>query len=149
MSLKAKLMKIENELDMLYTRDPDSPRIAELEAQADEISEEITAAEDALKRNQELREIEQRELRFKERITSKHGDFTDWWKWAESLYTITQDEETKQFTVNSNARDWKSEMSWGPFNTKIDAIEKIEDLINYKINDRNRGRGSMQDDLKN
>ena len=153
MSLKTNLLKLEREIDKIYDRYLVSEvpihaqlEIEKLEAEANEIAEQLSVADAAYEQAQQKREIEQRELRLKERITTKHGDFTKWWEWAISLYIVEQT-STGLWFVTSKARDWNDEMSWGGYVDRISALEKVEELINYKINDRNRGHGNIEKDL--
>ena len=148
-SLQAQLQKIEIELDNLYESDDDkhAPRIRELEEEANRLAEEISQVEDAHKRRMEEEDQRRREEDLKRRITSKCGDYLQWLSWAESLYPITQ--ENNEYTFTSNARNWKDGHTYGPYRSKIEALERIEELINYKIYDRNRGRGDINEDLKN
>lgn len=85
-----------------------------------------------------------RRFMFEQRIEEKSGNLYEWLNWAKSLYPIEKTENG--FTVKSNARKWKKDTSW-VFDHEIDCLEKIEKLIGYKINDRKRGRGNVEEDL--
>lgn len=82
----------------------------------------------------------------KARITKKVNQlghtYDQWYDWATSLYTITS-----EFKVISSARDWDEEMSW-EMPDAPSALEKVEQLVGYKIYDRNRGRGNMDKDME-
>lgn len=139
------LREVETRIARLEDVNPDDPRLEELNALADELAEKEVKVEEAFKANLAAREIEQRELALKERITSKVGNYLKWMTWAESLYPIT--EEAGEFTITSNAAKWKEPVTWS-YNTKIECLEQIEKLIGYKIQDRNRGFGDMSKDLE-
>lgn len=139
------LKEIEERIARIEDVNPDDPRLEELNELANELAEKEVRVEEAFKANMAQREIEQRELALKERITSKVGNYLKWMEWAESLYPIT--EEAGVFTITSNAAKWKENVAWS-FGTKIECLEKIEVLIGYKIVDRNRGYGDMDKDLE-
>ncbi len=141
------LREVEERIARLEDKNLDDPRLIELNELANELAAKETAADDAFKANMAAREIEQRELAFKERINSKGGNYLKWLAWAESLYPIT--EEDGEFTFISNAAKWKvpEDHVYGPYAFKIEALEYIEKLINTKISDRNRGLGDMNKDL--
>lgn len=75
-------------------------------------------------------------------------DGQEWLTWAKSLYAIANTEinDCFVFVVHSNAANWKEEMSW-IFDTEAESLNKILGLIGYKIQDRNRGRGDVAEDL--
>jgi DNA repair exonuclease SbcCD ATPase subunit len=150
MSLQAKLDKLERKIEAIYDQNPDHPEIEKLEAEANELVDELNAVEEAYQKRMAEEELRRKEEGLKARITSKVGNYLDWMKWAESLYPITLDEDGK-FIFISKARDWKKpeDHTYGPFTHKIDALIEIEQLINWKIQDRNRGHGDMDEDLAN
>lgn len=129
MSIKTKLAKLERELDNM---DPDDPRYEALNAEANQLAAEIDAVEVAYAKELEARALKEREENLRRRIGEKFGNYTDWLKWAESLYDITPD-----FTVVSKARDWEEEKSWC-FSDRISCLEKIEQLIYWKEYDHFR-----------
>lgn len=93
-------------------------------------------------------EVELRGQRIRDRV-EKHGiNYDDWWTWAQSLYSITFCINSNQFVVTSKARDWNqdTDMSWA-YPDEISCKEKIEQLCGYKLYDRKRGRGDMDQDL--
>jgi hypothetical protein len=90
-------------------------------------------------------DIADREARLEQRIIERVGDFEVWMDWAKSLYAITYD--AGLYEVKSKARDWKDDRVW-KFEHNIDCLEKIEQLIGYKIYDRKRGRGDMGEDVQ-
>ena len=73
------------------------------------------------------------------------GYSSEWHEWARKLYTI-ETLEDKTLKVRSNALNWQVDMSW-TFPSEIDALEKIEQLVNWKMADRDRGFGSIEQDL--
>ncbi len=83
--------------------------------------------------------------RMNEEVHLKCG--SDWWESVKLMYPIvTQDDGT--FMVISEAANWSEQKTFGPFSHKYDAIEKIEKLVFYKNNDRNRGVGCRDRDLE-
>jgi hypothetical protein len=93
-------------------------------------------------------EVELRGQKIRERV-EKHGiNYDDWWTWAQSLYSITFCINSNQFVVDSKAREWKDDvdMSWA-YPDEMSCKEKIEQLCGYKLYDRKRGRGDMDQDL--
>jgi hypothetical protein len=109
------------------------------------------AAENMLRSYNESREndLVKRELKFQKKIESRGGTYSDWLAWAASLYPITKDAQN-QFTVKSHAKDWKTNKHKHvyTFDSKIEALEKIDRLIATKENDRARGAASGKDDFK-
>ena len=148
MSLQAKLNKVEREIELLFDQNPDHPRLEELEAEANDLVDELNAIEEAYQKRMAEEELRRREEGLRRRVTSKCGDYLVWMKWAESLYPISVNEDG-QFMMMSVACNWKKpeDHTYGPFTHKIDALEEIERLINIKIRDRNRGWGDMDKDL--
>lgn len=65
----------------------------------------------------------------------------EWHDWARSLYIVSEN-----FTVKSNAKNWKEDRLWYCSN-ELEAIEKVNTLIQYKICDRQRGHGDVNEDL--
>lgn len=72
-------------------------------------------------------------------LNTKFGD--EWMEWAKSLYKDTGT------TIVSLARDWNEEKSW-PYENEYEKMKIVYRLINYKVYDRKRGRGSIEADLK-
>lgn len=79
------------------------------------------------------RELEERirahEDRVKRLFERFDGDYKAWLKWALSLYEITEDH-----TLISNAANWSEEKSW-KHSSRIEALEKLEQLVYYKYYD--------------
>ena len=101
----------------------------------------INAYEGSLERSQ----VALRGLMIRVRV-EKHGiNYDDWWTWALTQYKIEQ--AFGFYVVVSLARDWHVDMRW-EFADEISSKEKIAQLCGYKIYDRKRGRGDMNQDLK-
>ena len=88
-----------------------------------------------------------REAAMVKRIQNKCGDVEGWFEWARSLYDIIP-EANGTYTVRSKARDWKKTMEWTGLDRKMDAQEKIEKLVGYKLHDRQRGHGDVEKDME-
>lgn len=86
-------------------------------------------------------EITDRYKKLERRVTLAGVNMAEWREWAETLYTITP-----TFELVSTAKQWKTQKSW-QYETEIDCLEKIEQLIGYKIYDRKRGHGDVNEDL--
>jgi len=127
MSLKSELAKLEYQIEQRYLKNgPNDPLILELEEKANLIADEISQAEDAYEKAQQKKQEDERYKRLKERVQDKYNNFADWLVWAESLYIIHED-----FTVESIALKWSEQKTWIT-SSRIEALEKIEQLINYK-----------------
>lgn len=83
-----------------------------------------------------------------ERIRAQGVSMGDWLDWAHSLYSIKNNStiQAPGWTVQSKARVWKNTKIWH-LNSEIDCLEKVEQLIGYKIYDRERDRGDLIKDL--
>ena len=146
MDLRSQLQALENRLDQM---DPSDPGFAELNDECNTIADEMEQAAKVAEVRRQKRIDAERLAATKDRIAAKieaNGSFRsydDWYKWAMSLYRIDDN-----FTVHSKARNWNEEdpMYWTCC-SEAEALEKIEQLINYKIYDRNRGSGDMTKDL--
>jgi predicted nuclease with TOPRIM domain len=131
-SLKA----IEDKLDYLYTYDPTSPEIEELEAEADALVEEQERLEAQANQYRAARAKADKLKQFRSTIESKYKDkfdsYPDWEKWAFSLYTIDEN-----FKVTSTAKNWDPEKGQGEWfcSDQLEALEKIEQLVAYKYYD--------------
>lgn len=77
-----------------------------------------------------IEELAERQAKFEARIIEKMGDMDAWLDWANSMYSI--EEENNMLVVRSRAKDW--DKSWS-FDHRIECLEKIEQLIGYKIYD--------------
>jgi uncharacterized protein YdcH (DUF465 family) len=149
MNLQQRLFEIENELDTLDFNDP---KFKSLSDEADMIADEINAVKDAAelryKQATEKNRLKVAQDKVMSRIenNSRFNSFYEWFQWAKSLYPIQDNGD--HLVVTSNARKWSdgTDMSWIVY-SEVEAIEKIDELITYKINDRNRGRGSMDKDM--
>ena len=75
----------------------------------------------------------------RDKLAMEFGE--EWEEWAKSLYV---DMDGK---IISTARDWKFEKSWY-YNDELEKLQKIEQLIRYKVYDRRRGHGSVDEDLQ-
>lgn len=106
-----------------------------LEAELESRAKQSMLTQQNNKENAEARKIKA----VQDRMCAKYGP--DWYMWAKSLYTIDDN-----YTVTSAARDWSEERQW-LCGCQSEALEKIEQLIEYKEYDRNRGRGDMDKDL--
>ena len=85
--------------------------------------------------------IKRRELAFDRRMLDKSPE---WLAWAKSLYVIEPIETG--WRVRSTAREWREEKYW-EVPCRIDADERVEQLVNYKIRDRERGKASGKSDM--
>lgn len=75
---------------------------------------------------------------------SKYAGST-WWEMCMKLYTIT--EQNGEFVVESMAREWEEEKKWA-FTFKVEAMEKVEQLVKWKDLDRKRGFGDRDQDIE-
>jgi len=128
-------------------------RREEERAQLEKEMEERRVIEKAQARKQREKEIEEMEARkviekaqarvqrFRDYIEEKYGRYDVWLAWAQSLYIIHLN-----WLVESRARDWQDTRTWQCY-SEIDALEKIAELVKYKVYDRARGRGNMESDL--
>ena len=128
-------------------------RREEERAQLEKEMEERRVIEKAQARKQREKEIEEMEARkviekaqarvqrFRDYIEEKYGRYDVWLAWAQSLYIIHLN-----WLVESRARDWQDTRTW-QCDSEIDALEKIAELVKYKVYDRARGRGNMESDL--
>jgi hypothetical protein len=93
--------------------------------------------------------LHRREQKLQKKIEAKGFTYTDWLAWAASLYPIAQDADNS-FTVTSIAIDWKTNQHkhMYTYDSKIEALEKIDKLITTKEYDRARGHASGKNDLK-
>lgn len=93
-------------------------------------------------------EVDLRYMKLKDRVVKSGTNFDAWEEWARSLYSIEEPDGLLLFSyrLRSKAREWKEEMSWD-LPADIDCKEKIEQLIGYKVYDRQRERGDMEKDL--
>lgn len=78
-------------------------------------------------------------------LQRKYG--ADWWESVKLMYPMIRNEDGT-ITVVSEAANWNEEKSFGPYAHKYDAMEKIEKLVFYKNQDRNRGVGCREKDLE-
>jgi len=143
--LQIKLHKLEIKLDTLEIDDPEFSRIND---QANDVADQISRIETEQEYRDAKAHIVNKELAYSKRlaeltarVTITHGSYDKWYKWAMSLYTITED-----FTVLSAARNWHIDVSW-QFDNYMSCLEKIEQLIQYKEYDRGRGRGNKELDV--
>lgn len=130
-TLISKRNRIERDMDRLEAKGLDQDNeYLELDEQLDTVIDEINRLQ-VIEDKMQIERAEQRRLEeLKTRIESKYEmDFEEWYQRAKAMYTITD-----KFTVISNACNWKEEKKW-KFNSKIDAIEKVEQLIDYKYYD--------------
>ena len=88
-----------------------------------------------------IEKAQARVQRFRDYIEEKYGRYDVWLAWAQSLYIIHLN-----WLVESRARDWQDTRTW-QCDSEIDALEKIAELVKYKVYDRARGRGNMESDL--
>ena len=105
-------------------------------------------------KERELQEWKDRRLifvseRFKRRNIALHEEvekmtnmpFQEWWQKMQLLYEIDSN-----FTVTSRARDLKNGPQQWSNSSLIEAQEKVLQLMEFKVNDRNRGHGSHEKD---
>jgi hypothetical protein len=92
---------------------------------------------------------ERREKKLQKKVEARGHTYTDWLAWAASLYPIAKEAENS-FVVKSVARDWKTNRHKHvyTYETKVEALEKIDQLITTKEYDRARGHASGKDDMK-
>ena len=104
-----------------------------------------------LKDNLSEAKIEDQEIRMKKltdrvKKTCVHG-VSEWFDWVYTLYKVEKTEEDK-WKLESLCRQWTEQKEWF-FDSQVEALEKIETLIGYKIYDRSRGMGDAEKDLEN
>jgi len=80
-----------------------------------------------------------------EEYLREHGG-ADWWQAIAKLYPITFSEELCKHIVTSKARDWEDELCW-EFAEKYEAVEKVQQLIVWLNQNRERGFGDRDADL--
>jgi len=123
--------RLERELEILEDNEQDgSANYYLLDKELNEVLDQLNEAEEQQKkRDQE--QLEQHRLdQFKLKIKSKYDmDFDEWYEKAKAMYVVTDN-----FTVISNASNWKEDKTW-EFSSKIDALEKVEQLIDWKYYD--------------
>ena len=95
-----------------------------------EEEKKIWDAEVAVKTEKECEKIRQR-------LSSYDPE---WETWAKSLYKDQGDK------LVSTAREWKEEVAW-TIDSELAKLKKIEKLVKYKIRDRMRGRGNVEEDI--
>lgn len=148
--LQQEIRREKRRLQREAEREAEQQRIAQLQAEreakrlaeweAGQPERERIAAEAALKKREEKHEA---------KITNSGIKYSDWLKWALSLYEIIEipeDEKKNKFKVVSRAVEWKQERSW-PCDSRIGCYEKIDQLVDWKMADRKRGNGSEAKDL--
>lgn len=74
----------------------------------------------------------------------KHGG-SDWWELARKQYPI-EELSGGGFRVKSEAKEWKNDKNW-EFDYKVQAMEKIEQLVKWLNQNRKRGFGDKDVDL--
>lgn len=87
------------------------------------------------KNAEELKQLEQ------------HPRFHSWWSLMKTQYPMIQDEETDEFVVYSEAKDWNQERCWR-FEYKTDAYRKIFQLVAWCDEARDRGFGDRYKDVQ-
>ena len=96
----------------------------------DDVLDKLNKLQVIERENEKRRAEERRFNALKSRIEDKYEmDFEEWYERAKAMYVITE-----KFTVISKACNWKEEKKW-KCESKIDAIEKVEQLIDYKYYD--------------
>ena len=146
---KAQLLRLlDKKLDQM---DESDPEYEALSAKADELYASIEAdhrrVELAEQQAKERALVEQRKIKAEEieaRLTVRFGT---WDAWAKSLYIIEEIELTR-FRLISKAKNWSDDnpKEW-IFDSKLECLEKIEQLIEWKEYDRARGSGDVKKDL--
>ena len=153
MSLQEQLRQLELKLDQM---DCDDPKWDLLNAEANVIAEEIEKVREQCEARALIsaakRQLASRMIEAKQRIQAKaeandsFREFSDWYTWAKSLYPI--EENNDGYVVHSTAKNWSEDApKYWVCASEAEAWEKIEQLIDWKILDRNRGSGSMESDL--
>ena len=79
-------------------------------------------------------------------IAKRGGENGAWFEEVRRFYFL--DQNTDGHTVRSAAANWKEQPVWGPFSHKYEALQKIDELIKFKIHDRKRGFGNHEADLE-
>lgn len=125
---------------ILDTLDESSQEYAELSQKADLLSEEILTSKTKAKVDLEV--AQDQILR-----SSLSSSFPDWDTWAHSLYPITKIAPST-WKITSLALDWdpSNPKEWTCCSTE-EVLAKIQQLISYKIYDRERGIGDKEKDL--
>ena len=88
--------------------------------------------------------IDVREARLKRNVEKLGIKFSAWEEWAHNLYEITG--QGKEYTVKSHARDWLEPVEW-QVDSDLGALEKVYQLVAYKVKDRKSGHGDVLRDL--
>jgi hypothetical protein len=93
-------------------------------------------------------DIKERTERLHERLKFAHPDGVEgWFEWAKKQYIIHPADASGIIRVESIIRDWEEEKSW-EFTEQIDALEKVEKLVNWVRENRERGRGNCLEDVQ-
>ena len=79
-------------------------------------------------------------------LKKRGGENGEWFQLVRLFYFIDKSDEG--YTVRSAARDWETQPVWGPYGHKFEALQKVDELIKYKINDRKQGRGDKDKDIE-
>lgn len=79
-------------------------------------------------------------------IAKRGGEHGEWFELVRKLYFI--DQSTEGYSVRSAAANWKEQPVWGPFSHKYEALQKIDELVKFKIHDRKRGIGDHEADIE-
>ena len=93
-------------------------------------------------------EIRERTEKFHKRIEFKHPDgVAGWFDWAKKQYIIHPADAGGIIRVQSVIRKWEEEKT-GDFTEQIDALEKVEQLVEWIREGRERGFGNCVEDLQ-
>lgn len=104
---------------------------------------DVYVSEETVMYGNEMVIVEQNKIKsIENRLDVEYGD--EWRDWAKSLYNLRV--EVGVHRVSSSAKDWKENKEWS-FSNRSDALLKVEQLIQYKVYDRSRGRGDVSKDL--
>lgn len=75
---------------------------------------------------------------------TKHAG-ADWWQLGKKLYPVSQDDN--EWVVKSEAKDWTVGKEWR-YDYKVQALEQVQKLMQYKSRDRKAGYGDKEEDLE-
>lgn len=128
MNLKSRLAKLENEIDVIYGKNPDDPRLEELEAQADELAGELTAINDIIlaeeKAKKDAHQAKINDIRNLDKLgktdelISKYGDeFVD--DYHVDTATITSLVSDEQWTVDDTSKKLRQLLYYRIYDTYI------------------------------
>jgi hypothetical protein len=124
MNLKSRLAKLENEIDVISGRNPDDPRLEELEAQADKLADELTAIDEIILSEERAKKAAHQAKIDDIRNLDKLGRTDD-------LINKYGDEFVDDYCVDTTITSLVSDEQW----TVDDTHKKLRQLLYYRIYD--------------